>query len=419
MQNGYLSQYFQSVVAKVLRTVEVYGTKSNQHEFNGTKELKNVLFETERVDFGCRLLWMNDENDPITADTVVTWYDAREASPDRSEYRLYCPDNVVMKNAHVGDVMFLARKTDNTLLIIISPSDSSVVSQLYWLFNLTPPQGNLFSFSELNIKDKAIDFSARFIMEAIGIELKESEHERLDELIAKYNGEFPSVTEFSELARRSLPVKIDVIEDPDNALIELMTWEEMLFRRLEKHKIAARLREGFFNGDEPDVEAFIGFSLSVLNRRKARAGSAFEEHVQYILKQQGISYSKGQITEDKAKPDFLFPHVKLYHNPLVPAELLTMLGVKTSLKDRWRQVLAEAARISAKHLLTMQPGISDHQLNQMKAHQVQLVLPKGIHKTYNPKQHEWLMSFHEFIGMVREKQQLIASGFEIPDFQMS
>ena len=43
-----------------------------------------------------------------------------------------------------------------------------------------------------------------------------------------------------------------------------------------------------------------------------------------------------------------------------------MLAAKTSCKDRWRQVLAEADRIRTKHLLTLEPAISKIQTAEMR-----------------------------------------------------
>ncbi len=55
-----------------------------------------------------------------------------------------------------------------------------------------------------------------------------------------------------------------------------------------------------------------------------------------------------------------------------------MLGVKSTCKDRWRQVLSEAARIPDKCLLTVEPGISENQTNEMQANRLQLVLPGEV-----------------------------------------
>jgi len=80
-----------------------------------------------------------------------------------------------------------------------------------------------------------------------------------------------------------------------------------------------------------------------------------------------------------------------------------MLAVKTSCKDRWRQVLAEADRISPKHLLTLEPAISEAQTNEMQASRLQLVLPSPLHETYRAPQREWLMDVAGFLALIEDR----------------
>jgi len=158
-----------------------------------------------------------------------------------------------------------------------------------------------------------------------------------------------------------------------------MAWmerEEILFRTLEKHIIGERLSHGF----DGDVDGFISFSLSVQNRRKSRAGLALENHLEILFQECGIKYSRTPVTENKSKPDFIFPGQAEYHDPAFNKINLTMLGVKSSCKDRWRQVLAEADRIKRKHLLTLEAAISKNQTDEMESKELQLVLPKDIHQ---------------------------------------
>ena len=81
-----------------------------------------------------------------------------------------------------------------------------------------------------------------------------------------------------------------------------------------------------------------------------------------------------------------------------------MLGVKTTCKDRWRQILAEADRIEEKHLFTLQSGISQNQTDEMGAHKVQLVIPRQIHSSFSVSQQCRLMTLDDFVGLVRERQ---------------
>jgi hypothetical protein len=179
-----------------------------------------------------------------------------------------------------------------------------------------------------------------------------------------------------------------------------MEKEEILFRTLEEHIISERLNVGF----RDDVDGFLSFSLSVQNRRKSRVGLALENHLEEIFRACEIRYKRSATTEGRARPDFLFPGEAQYRDPRFAALHLTMLGVKSTCKDRWRQVLAEAARIDRKHLLTLETSISANQTNEMRTNNLQLVVPRGLHNTYDDVQKAWLVDLEGFIGTIREKQ---------------
>lgn len=152
------------------------------------------------------------------------------------------------------------------------------------------------------------------------------------------------------------------------------------------------------------MDGFTKFALSVLNRRKSRVGYALENHLEYIFTEFGLRYSRNAITENKTNIDFLFPGHKEYHDPTYNPLKLTLLGVKASCKDRWRQVLSEANRIEKKHLITLQAAISLNQTKEMQANNLQLVVPHRLHDSYSELQRKWLMDIRSFIALVQERQ---------------
>ena len=81
-----------------------------------------------------------------------------------------------------------------------------------------------------------------------------------------------------------------------------------------------------------------------------------------------------------------------------------MLGAKSTLKERWRQVLSEAERIPEKHLLTLEPRIPVNQTDEMAAKRLRLVVPRPLHVSYRPAQQAWLMDLGEFIALARGRQ---------------
>ncbi len=407
MKYGSLSQYFTGVATKRLSAVEADPDTSNQHEFNGVNGLRLILGTERLADIPARFVWLGAENEGFTEDSLVTWYDSRLKNPKRSpEYRLYFRSNPVMEMAGAGDLLVVARRPSGELIIVVAAQGSTVENQLLWLFGLPAQEGMGFEVSEIeNGHDAQIDFAARFILDELQIEIQEPDAEYLDTLLDRYRGRFPTTAEFSSFARDTVS-DVSPGDDPDGALIAWLEQEERLFRRLERHVVSERLREGFMDGDgaDVDVDGFIKFSLSVQNRRKSRSGLALENHLEQVFVAQSVSYSRGAFTENNAKPDFLFPGSAEYDDIDFPASQLTMLGVKSTCKDRWRQVLSEAARIPHKHLLTLEPGISVNQTEEMQAQNLQLVLPERLHDTYRPEQRAWLMDLAGFIDHVAAAQ---------------
>ncbi len=78
-----------------------------------------------------------------------------------------------------------------------------------------------------------------------------------------------------------------------------------------------------------------------------------------------------------------------------------MVGVKTTCKDRWRQILNEARRIPVKHLFTIQQGISRNQLDEMHKASVALIVPKALHKQYPKGSAMTMLSVEQFVSKVR------------------
>jgi hypothetical protein len=413
MKKGCLSQYFEAIAAKRLSDVEVNPDKSNQHEFNGSQALKEVFgtHDTgETLTFPTKFIWMGEENEAITSDGTLSWYDSRYGKPRASEFRLYFLTTDVTEMAKAGDLLFIAKRTDGTVLCIIVDSGSTVENQLLWLFGVPVQTGKSFVYQDFQDgEDKEVDFAVRFILEELGIEVEEPEADLLDSLLVKFNGVFPKTKEFSLFARGTVR-DVSPIEEPDKTLMKWMEQEEKLFRRLERQIVEQRLRDGFVSNEETDIDGFINFSLSVQNRRKSRAGYALEHHLEEIFKQHKVNYSRISTTETKTKPDFLFPSAQAYHSATFPVSLLTMLGVKTSCKDRWRQVLSEATKIKHKHLFTLEPGITQNQTDEMKAQNLSLVLPASIHETYKENQKSWLMTLQDFIHLTTERQELAQKG---------
>ena len=396
MKKGALSEIFSGVAAKYLSAVEAHPDRSNQHEYNGVSGLRE-LFGPERLSTEADFIYLSGEEDDVETDMGnITWYDARERHPTRTEYRLYFTSNEVTEIAAEGDLLVIARRSEGRPLILIAKANGTAENQILWLFDLPSP-GSGFIVKEVD--NSEIGFVEKVVLEHLGIEIEQGADKYLDNILEAFGESFPSTRAFSSFARKTFG-EADPISEPDKTLIAWLNHEERLFRALERHIVEGHLKNNF----RGDVDEFISFSLSVHNRRKSRAGHSLENHLSVIFQKNGLIFEKGAITENRSRPDFLFPGQARYHDVGFPVSGLCMLGVKTTCKDRWRQVLAEADRIPTKHLLTLQPGISENQTQEMQSQSLQLVLPDAFHKTYTEAQQDWLMDVSGFICSVRKQQ---------------
>ncbi|MFO1481543.1 MAG: type II restriction endonuclease [Turneriella sp.] len=198
-----------------------------------------------------------------------------------------------------------------------------------------------------------------------------------------------------ELVEKCLSLRPEFLRlDPDSRLLKRRECEYEMFLGLEQSIILPKIRHGFNSVDE-----FIALANSVGNTRKTRSGKSLELHTIKVFEEERLTaFAFNKITEGNKRPDFIFPSAEAYHNPQFPTDKLAMLGVKTTCKDRWRQIMSEADRIPRKHLLTLQEGVSENQYAEMAAAGVTLVVPKKLHSAYPAKIREKLMGLAEFIA---------------------
>lgn len=407
MHNWYLSEYFAGVAMKKLSLVEIDIRNSHQHEFNGTKELKKLIWEvwSEKKILNTTFLYLDDTNEEVIQDKwQMTWYDARAKSSDRtwrSEYRLYFPQTLVTECADVWDLLIIWRLSNWEFLVIIAEWNSTISSQLQWLFWITQIHPWFSVRSELETEQDRLQYASRAVLEAIWIEVEISDETFLDNMIKIFwTKSFPDSKTFSEYTRNTLKDSL-VWTSSDDIIMLLVEREEILFRTFEKYLLADRLSKGFLDSNGlPDTDWFIKYSLWVQNRRKSRVWLWFENQLEFLFESRWIRFCRTQVTENKSKPDFLFPWIKEYKNLLFPTEKLTFLWAKTSCKDRWRQVLSEANRIENKHLITLETAISETQTIEMKDKKLQLVIPKKLQSTYSTTQRDRIISLDDFIKII-------------------
>ena len=218
-----------------------------------------------------------------------------------------------------------------------------------------------------------------------------------DEVPPAWIQQFPAP---SEIIAKAMELRPDSHLETDRRLLRRRDCEHEIFRSVEEAWALPRVQSGFAS-----MKEFTPLAQEVLQRRKVRSGLSLEMHTRAIFREEGLvenrDFAYNQRSEGKKRPDFLFPSAEAYRRSDFPASRLRMLAVKTTCKDRWRQILNEADRIGRKHLLTLQEGVSPMQFREMHEANVQLVIPRPLIGKFPNAVQPHLQTLESFIADVR------------------
>lgn len=309
--------------------------------------------------------------------SAITWYGQKS----RSEYRL----------TRFGRTFpYLTRDSVGDLLVLIPLS-----TEEFRAFLIDLPD----DIEEIQAV-LGVSFGRGWAIYQNGAPREENEDECIERMFRGFVQNlnvFPSGESFSIGARRAVESCTPrfLQQDVDSALMRLVESEYRLFRMAERALCASEVQRLF-----RDIEDFLKTAATIMNRRKSRAGRSLENHVDALLSQKGIPHVM-RPTEVDGVPDVVIPSVESYLDPDWPMDRIFIVGVKTTCKDRWRQVLNEGRRIHHKYILTIQPGISEDQLNQMHQAGVSLIVPRSLHRDFPHTTDAELLTVEGFLDRVK------------------
>lgn len=282
----------------------------------------------------------------------------------------------VQKSENTGSICVFAIKRDENRLIAVAWVATSILEENVienWVGSEVEP--GQFKYNILTVgKESKIDLPAAWFEN------------------------FPSGRDIFNYITQQLP-RNNWNSSLDSLLLKRRELEFEIFENIESKEVLPKIINGFNTVDE-----FIKYAHSVSNRRKARSGASLELNLESIFMDEKLRFETQAITENRKKPDFLFPSQKAYHDPNYKESLLNMMAAKTCCKDRWRQVINEADRISHKHLFTLQQGISSNQLQEMYDSQIVLVVPKPYLTSYPHQWRKSILTLESFIKIIKAKQ---------------
>lgn len=317
----------------------------------------------------------------ITTQSVVTWYGAKT----RSEYRLTCFGRRFpwMDERYVGCLLVLVPYSFNHFSAHVLETDADI--------ELLKTALGIETFGGWGIFSRA----------PAGPDGEDECIERVIERTVTALDAFPDGRWMASQARDAVRhcAGVSLPASADDKLLKWISVEYRLFRRLETKLALPSIRRPF-----TDLDAFMDVAATVMNRRKSRAGHSLENHVEELLRLDGLPFDRQPRIDGNVKPDLLIPGKAAYENPSFPVSRLVVAGLKTTCKDRWRQILNESKRIPEKHLITLQEGISANQLLEMREANVTLVVPKAFHKSYDLRTGIRLLSIDGFLTKLHRLQ---------------
>lgn len=359
-------------------------TGSHQAGFYMPKCASKLLFEEPgkkgtNKEKTVQIKWQDD----FVTESCMKYY----GQGTRNEYRItrFGRGFPFLQDENVGDLLIIAKFTEEDYAGYVLSSDDDI-EQFFAAFNLSPGETNQLIDVEGLVKPdvKIAQFMQSFV-------------ERYDS--------FPETKQMAFGARdcfnRAYNISEKLLQSkPDDILLSWVDTEYQLFKFMEE-KLYTDIKSKTFDS----VDAFVQSANEVLNRRKSRAGKSLEHHLADIFTHNKLIFEQQASTENKKKPDFLFPNGECYHNLEFPTDDLVVLGAKTTCKDRWRQVLTEADRVDVKYLFTLQQGISKNQLKEMHDSRLKLIVPHKYISSFPNEYQSEISDLANFIAMVKEKQE--------------
>lgn len=356
--------------------------KSNARAFYIPPYAWEMFFETkggvEKKSVERKICWQKDK----TYNNKIYYYSSKK------EYRIANfggQSFEFFQDKYIGSLLIVAKREDNlyNAYVLEDQKDIDDFLDYYRLDNTNPTQCVKGLYNSNLSKEKLT---------------------RIKSVVELYT-EFPTTSEICTIAQ-NLIINIEKLSDRgiiNNCDRLVKTWYDVDFLIFEG--IEEKVYRPYIIEPIGELNRLLRLSKVITNRRKSRAGLSLENHLSRIFDACSFTYEKHAETELRKKPDFLFPNSKCYHNPSFNQDKLLMLAAKTTCKDRWRQVLNEADKIPNKYLFTLQPGVSNNQLKEMKSCGLTLVVPQKNLKLFDYSETNNVIDLTTFVSYVKEKQQ--------------
>jgi hypothetical protein len=368
------------VAAKKLSRVEVSAEASNQHEFNAGLLRKALDLPESKTTGSLDITYvLEDTADAEGESCSYTMSNVRADNPERDEYHMYYSSQRLQEIAREGDLLLLTRQGSGSALraLIVRP-DTTLGIQLEELLADSGVQvSSRFRAISARLKGSAAADFFRSAAEATAIPSAEDflacvDRDFVNRVLA--SGEIPpGRTMAAEAGAIVERYHVGPLE-ADFFLQWRLDAETTLFQHLER-AIGQRELDALIVAGSLDFGEATRLVLRRLQSRKSRRGQSLQNHFAALLVRERIPFTEQCKTEHGEKPDFIVPGCTEYADKSFPSDHLRLVACKSILRERWDQVLNEAARIPEKYLLTLDLGITDATIADIRRSNLRLFIP--------------------------------------------
>lgn len=178
------------------------------------------------------------------------------------------------------------------------------------------------------------------------------------------------------------------IQNPGDAIMKISRdIEYTLYKKIElRHRTADVIRILSEKGSDlvsaivrgfPELDATF---LSASQRRKNRSGKSFEKHIERFLLDGHVIFEEQAVTGG-TRPDFVLPNVVSLNNINRGFDEALILSLKTTLRERWKQLALEKNFNCCLFLATVDDRVTKSAIDSMENQGICLVVPESLKKS--------------------------------------
>ncbi len=362
------------VAVKRLAAVEVDPSRSHQHELNATVLRKQLEFPDGRTSGPLTIAMYSGNEAPESFEGGYTFSNVREGRPRSAEYHMYYTSPAFPPAAKPGDLLVLLRDPEsNALHGVIAAAGSPTEQEL---------------LDALFLEIDPSDVATKYVDGAVSRAQATAVATALTRMPNTFNavghpvfgagvqaGAPPSGREMADAAAQLVAASGVTFTDPDLRLEAVLAAETELFLAIRAEAGRAQLDSLIAAGATfAEIEAFF---MKRAQSAKSRRGMSLMIHFGELLTAEGIPFTPECDTGKPPPADFMVPNCAKYKDATYPDAKLRLVSAKSTVKERWTEIVPEASRIREKYLLTLDKALTDSVIRAMKVENVRPFIPIG------------------------------------------